>query len=141
VFATNTSGDLAAADSPVLNGYTYSASCAVTGTTTLSVSAWLTVKSGVGQTYNLYGNRQSQTNDTGSQSTILDNRHALAGKFLLGPSPAVGATIQRQYGSLLLVDATGVAHTMTFRVSANANTSLASGESRCMVEAVIVPST
>lgn len=124
----------------MLDGYTYSASCTVSGTTSLTASAWLTVKSGAGQTYHLYGTRQTQTNDSGALTTSVDNRHARSGKFLLG-TPAVGGSIQRQYGSLVLVDATGVAHTLTFRVSSNSAASLASGESRCMVEAVIVPTT
>jgi hypothetical protein len=140
VFASNTSTELAAADRPVFNGYTYSASCTVTGTTSLSASAWLTVSSSAGQSYHLYGTRQSQTNDTGGFTTVVDNRHALSGKYLLG-TPAVGGAIQRQYGDLILVDATGVAHSMSFRVSSNSATSMAANESRCMVEAVIVPST
>lgn len=141
LYAANATGSLTAGARPVVNGYTYSATCTVTGSgASISATAWLTITASA-TAYDLYGTRQSQTNDTGSITTTTLNQHAVSTSFQLGSTPAVGGTIQRQYGSLLLTNASGVVHSVTYRVSSDSVQTLASGESRCMVEATIMPTT
>ena len=142
VYASNATGSLAVASQPVLNGYTYSTSCAIGGTVNApTVTSYLTVKAGAGTTYSLYGSRQTQTNDTGSMTDSILNQHGLSTSFMIGPTVTSGNSIQRQYGTLLVNGSNGALHTVTYRVTANATATPASNESRCMVEAVIVPTT
>ena len=105
------------------------------------MTSYLTVKAGSGTTYSLYGSRQTQTNDTGSMADSVLNQHGLSTSFMIGPSVTSGNSLQRQYGTLLVSGSNGALHTVTFRVTANAKTTVGSNESRCMVEAVIIPTT
>ncbi|MCB0907685.1 MAG: collagen-like protein [Nocardioidaceae bacterium] len=142
VYTSNATGSLAVANQPVLNGYTYSSTCSVGGTASApTVTSYLTVKAGSGTTYSLYGSRQTQTNDTGSMADSVLNQHGLSTSFMIGPSVTSGNSLQRQYGTLLVSGSNGALHTVTFRVTANAKTTVGSNESRCMVEAVIIPTT
>ena len=105
------------------------------------MTSYLTVKAGAGTTYSLYGSRQTQTNDTGSMTDSILNQHGLSTSFMIGPAVTSGNAFQRQYGTILVQGSNGALHTITFRVTANATTTVAADESRCMVEAVIIPTT
>jgi hypothetical protein len=124
----------------VVGGYRYTPACTITvsGSTTSVVTA-LRITPLTGQTYNVYGLSDFQSNDTGAITPALSNFHALTGTQQY---PTAGNNaLQRQYMFITLTDDTGNVQQLTFRISANGSGALAANEFRCMIEGAAVPTT
>ena len=106
---------------------------------TTAVITRLTITPLSGQTYNLYGLSDFQSNDTGAITPALSNFHALTG--VQGYPTAGNNALQRQYMFITLTDNTGNVQQLTFRISANGSATLAANEFRCMIEGAAVPTT
>ena len=135
-FASNGS---ATGSSITVGGYKYFATCSVTGSgATLSATTGLGFAAQNSQTYDLHGLLSSQSNDTGTLSIASQNYLGLTGIRSYGAANN-GGGITRFYLNINLVDNLGEIQTWNLRMTADSVATLATGESRCMVEGTIVP--
>ena len=121
-----------------LDGYTYSTSCTVTpnsGTFLVTTTFAIAIPNGV--TANVYGFSQIQTNDTGAMTATSFNLYSLTVSHSF-PTPANNQLL-RQYTFVTVADSTGNIQQINFRISANGLASPAAGESRCMIEGDLLP--
>ena len=119
--------------------YQYVPVCNVSGSgATLSVNTAFVFIPQNSQTYALYGLINSQINDTGAITESPQNFPGLTGalqySYILN-----NATLERFYFNTNLVDNQGAVQTWNIRLTMNAQTTLATGEFRCMVDGTIVP--
>jgi hypothetical protein len=122
-----------------VGNYTYTPTCTVTGKgKSIVVTTGVVINQTGGQVYNVYGPVQSQSNDTGKITTVTDNFHERTGSSGFSTDVDAGL-LNRFYFNLTIVGNDGSYQELTMRLSADGKTTVPAHETRCMVEALVVP--